>query len=46
MKKVKAIQIVVQVILFVIFFIQMQKAVTKYQGNNLYSVFTKTEILK
>ena len=46
MKKVKAFQIVVQMVLFVIFFIQMQKAVTKYLGNNLCKVLTKTEMLK
>ena len=40
MKKVKAIQIAVQVVLFLIFFIQMQKAVTKYLGNNLYNFLT------
>ena len=46
MKKVQAIRIAMQVLLFVIFFIQMQNAVMKYLGNDLYNALTKTEILK
>ena len=37
MKKVKTIQIIVHFLLFAIFFIQMQHAVSKYLGNNLYN---------
>ena len=46
MKKVKAIRFAVQVVLFVIFFIQMQNAVLKYLGKDLYNALTKTQILK
>ena len=39
MKKDRAIRIAVQVLLFVIFFIQMQNAVIKYLGNDLYNFY-------